>query len=257
MLITSLNIQANQPVTSNQSIKPIFILQQANNIPLSTFVQRWPQLEKCISTQKKLKSVNKSCLTSLLTTNVKAATLNLESQIARNNGNNQHAIELISKAIEIEPKQDLHYFQLAINNYQQLLKSTSGREKWMLSMATAKAYKKAFELDPTQFHYRYYITYNYLQVPEAMGGSKQKALDLANEAIAQGYVAFHPVRADILNAMNKKQEALDAYVLALESRQYKRSSFKKAMVLAKNDPKLSDHFRQFIQQAETIISKKS
>lgn len=248
---------ANEEDMSNNSAKPIYILQQANNIPLKIFVHNWPPLKRCISSLDEIDSINEVCLDKLLTSPAKAGALNLKSQMLRNRGDNELAIEMINNAIKISPEQHLHHFQLAINHYQQLRKATSGRDKWMLSMATAKAYQKAFELDPTQFHYRYYITYNYLQVPEAMGGSKQKALELANEAITQGYVAFYPVRADILNAMNKKQEALNAYVDALKAKQYKHSSFEKALELAKNDPRLSQKIRQFIHQAEAIISNQS
>jgi len=238
---------------------PIYILHQANNIPLDAFVHSWPELKNCISSIDKLDSINEACLDELLQQGKQGhvGALNLKSQILRNRGNNELAIDLINKAISIAPEQHLNHFQLAINYYQQLRKATSGREKWMLSMATAKAYKKAFQLDPTQFHYRYYIAYNYLQVPESMGGSKKSALALTDEAIIQGYAAFHPVRADILLAMNKGSEALKAYVSALEAKQYKRSSFKKAVELAKNDMQLSQRFKHFIQQAETLINSKN
>jgi len=237
----------------------IFILQQANNIPLKTFVYTWPSLGKCISFLDKVNSIDEACLDGLLKQNNKrqVGALNLKSQLLRNRGDNELAIELIKKAITIAPEQHLNYFQLAINHYQKLRKTPNGREKWMLSMATGKAYRKAYQLDPTQFHYRYYITYDYLQVPESMGGSKQKALDLANDAISQGYVAFHPVRADILYQMNNKESARSAYISALEAKQYKRSSFKKALQLVENDAQLTRRFKQFIHQAELIISNQS
>ncbi len=251
---TSISL-ATEQANLNSSI---FILQQANNIPLKTFVYSWPGLKKCISDLDKLDSIDEDCLNGLLklNTKVQVGALNLKSQILRNRGDNESAIDLINKAINIAPEQHLNHFQLAINHYQKLRKVTNNREKWMLSMATAKAYKKAFKLDSTQFHYRYYITYNYLQVPESMGGSKQKALDLANDAISHGYVAFHPVRADILNVMNKKQDAINAYVSALEAKQYKRSSFKKALQLVINDPQLTQKFKEFINQAEKFIATK-
>ena len=243
---------SSQPVSDNTS-QTIYILHQANDIPLSTFVQRWPSLKKCIANIMPAESISESCIDKLLSTPAQGGALNLKSQIKRNKGLNQQALALISRAIKIEPEQHLHHFQLAINHYQQLRKATSGKQKWMLSMQTAKAYKRAFELDQTQFHYRYYIAYNYLLTPDAMGGSKQKALTLADNAIAQGYFAFHPVRADILNAMNDKQKALASYIDALETGQYKRSSFKKALLLAKNNPQLVQRINQFIQQAEAII----
>jgi len=251
---------SNTLATEQANLKPsIFILQQANNIPLKTYVYSWPTLKKCISTLNKVNSINETCLDGLikLNTQVQVGALNLKSQILRNRGDNALAINLIKKAINIAPEQHLNHFQLAINYYQQLRKATNNREKWMLSMDTAKAYRKAFKLDPTQFHYRYYITYDYLQVPESMGGSNQKALALANEAINLGYVAFHPVRGDILNQMNKKKDALNAYISALKAKQYKRSSFENALQLAKNDSQLSRRLKQFINQAETIISNQN
>jgi tetratricopeptide (TPR) repeat protein len=244
-------LQATERIGAKQSIN---VLHQANNIPLQSFVQNWPSLSQCITDIDDLDSVSETCLDGLSKKALKAGVLNLKSQLSRNRSDNELALDLIKKAIQIEPEQHLHHFQLAINYYQQLRKAASNRDKWMLSMSTAKAYKKAFQLDPTQFHYRYYTIYNYLQVPESMGGSPQKALELANKAITQGYVAFLPVLGDILGQMNRKEEALDAYAAALEANQYKRSSFEKALLLAKEDEKLTERFVQFIAQAEAVIN---
>lgn len=248
-----INISCNAAIQISNTDESIYILRQANDIPIEQFVQVWPMLNNCISAGIQIE-ISEKCVNGLLTTKAKYGALNLKAQIVRNNGDHQLASDLIQSAIEMEPDQHLHYFQQAINHFQQLVKTKSGSEKWKLSVATSKAYKQAFNLNPNQFHYRYYVIYNYLQVPESMGGNKEEALRLADEAIALGNVAFYPVRADIYYNMGNKELALQDYLTALKFKQYKRSSFKKALKLSKNNPFYTGKINKFIKKSELIIT---
>lgn len=237
--------------TINKENNDIFFLRQANDIPLETFVQNWPDLAACLDgvSQK----IDIGCIEQIKTINYQAVILNLKAQNLRHQQLHDNALQLINEAIKLQPNQHLHHFQKAITLYQQLRKATSGGQKWMLSMATAKAYQQAFDLNSEPFHYRYYLSYHYLQTPESVGGNKQKALKMAEDAIGQEIPAFYPVRADIHFALGNKEQAREDYLQALKNEQYKRSSFKNALTIFKDEPKVKSRLENFIRTAEANL----
>lgn len=237
--------------TTDEENNGIFVLRQATDIPIEKFVQNWPDLAPCLDGVPLKVAI--SCIGQIENINYQAIILNLKAQNLRHQQLHDNALKLIDEAIELQPNQHLHHFQKAITLYQQLRKATSGGQKWMLSMATAKAYQQAFDLNSEPFHYRYYLSYHYLQTPESVGGNRQKALKMAEDAIEQGIRSFYPVRADIHFALGDREQAREDYLQALKHKQYKRSSFKNALAIFKDEPQVKSRLDKFIRSMEASL----
>jgi tetratricopeptide (TPR) repeat protein len=116
--------------------------------------------------------------------------------------------------------------------YAHLHAATGKLDRWKWHRRTRAAYEKAFALEPRGVSYRYYLAYSYLQEPRLMGGSDEKALQMAEEGIRMGLAQFYVVRADVHRFRGELREAFADYDRSIRAKVFKLNSFVAATRLA-------------------------
>lgn len=223
---------------SSQDIQGVTYLDQPKDIEMELYRSSWPALEDCISKLQSHDTLGaETCLQNLATQDrAKDGALNLLTQIQRHRGNLDQAWDIIDQAIELSPKQHLHYFQKALIAFKQRAASSFFLSQWKWHSRTKDAYEKALALEPRMLPYRYYVFYSYINTPAIGGGDKDKALRIAQEGIDLGIRECHLLRADAYRVLDKLPEAFADYDTSITLHLFKKNleSFRGAGYAAMN-----------------------
>ncbi|MGH9867998.1 MAG: tetratricopeptide repeat protein [Candidatus Polarisedimenticolia bacterium] len=211
----------------------ITYVEQPVGIELTEYVRAWPELDPYVARLEKQRMAVKADLQHAVgMAAFSEGALNLLSQLEREDGNLDEAESLIGKAITINSKQHLHYFQLAMILYARLEQSSGWLERWGWHRKTKDAYRRAFELDQRSVPCRYYLAYTYLQEPWLVGGDKDEALRLAQQGIDIGLKEFFVVRADVHRLRGEVPSAFADYDESIRLSVFKLNSYLGAGYLA-------------------------
>jgi len=210
---------------SSQDVQGVIYLDQPKDIEMGLYLSSWPSLQECIS---KLQSHDtlaaETCLQNLATQGRdKDGVLNLLTQIQRHHGNLDQAWETIDKAIELSPKQHLHYFQKALIAFKQRENTSFFLSQWKWHVRTKDAYEQAMALEPRMLPYRYYVFYSYINTPAIGGGDKEKALKIAQEGINLGFRECFLMRADAYRVLDRFSDAFRDYDTSITLRIFKKN----------------------------------
>jgi tetratricopeptide (TPR) repeat protein len=208
----------------------VVYLEQPTAISREEYIKAWPSLEEALQLPSPQDTAAAEAL--LRRARPTDAALNVVAQLARQHGRLGDAERDIQRAITLAPNQHLHYFQLAMISYAHLQAASGKLDRWKWHRKTRAAYKKAFELEPRGVSYRYYLAYSYLQEPRLMGGSTEKALQMAEEGIRMGLAQFYVVRADAHRFRGELGEAFADYDRSIQAKIFKLNSFVAATTLA-------------------------
>jgi len=208
----------------------VIYLEQPTAISREEYIKAWPSFEKALPQPSPHDPAAAETL--LRRARPTDAALNLVAQLERQRGRLGDAERDIQRAITLAPNEHLHYFQLAMICYAHLHAATGKLERWKWHRKTRAAYEKAFELEPRGVSYRYYLAYSTLQEPRLMGGSTEKALQMAEDGIRMGLAQFYVVRADVHRFRGEVGEAFADYDRSMQAKIFKLNSFVAATSLA-------------------------
>jgi tetratricopeptide (TPR) repeat protein len=200
------------------------------SIALDDYLAAWPQLAPWVA---RLRQGQRDAVKAELKQLPDASdgALNLLAQLEREDGQLEESERLIDKAIALQPRQHLHYFQRALFCLARLSRS-SGLGRWTWHGRTKDAYEKAFKLNPRPVPYRSYLVYSLIETPGFAGGDKDEALRLTQQAIDTGQKEFYVVRADVYRSREEDAKAFADYDRAIEARLFKQGAFRNAGDLA-------------------------
>lgn len=207
----------------------VVYLEQPTAISREEYIKAWPSLEEVVPLPS---ADDVAAAEALRRGRPTDAALNAVAQLERQHGRLGDAERDIRRAITLAPNQHLHYFQLAMICYAHLHAALGRLDRWSWHRKTRAAYQKAFELEPRGVSYRYYLAYSYLQEPRLMGGSHEKALQMAEEGIRMGLAQFYVVRADAHRFRGESGEAFADYDRSIQAKIFKLNSFIAATRLA-------------------------
>jgi tetratricopeptide (TPR) repeat protein len=209
----------------SQDVPGVIYIDQPKDIDSGLYLSAWPSLRECISKLQSRDTVAaQSCLENLAAQGRdKDGALNLLTQIERRQGNLDQAWETIDKAIELSPKQHLHYFQKALVAFKQRENTSFFLSQWKWHVRTKDAYEHAMALEPRMFPYRYYVFYSYINTPAIGGGDKGKALKIAQDGIDLGFRECYLMRADAYRVLDKFQDAFRDYDTSITLRIFKKN----------------------------------
>jgi tetratricopeptide (TPR) repeat protein len=217
---------------SSQDVRGIIYLDQPKNIEVEQYLLSWPALQECVSKLQARDSLGaEACLQTLITQGrSKDGALNLLAQIQRLRGNLDLAWDIIDQAIEVSPRQHLHYFQKALIAFKEREQSSFFLSQWKWHNRTKEAYEQALALEPRVVPYRYYVIYSYINTPGIAGGDKKKALKIAQEGTDLGIRECYLMRADAYRMIDKLPESFADYDTSITLRIFKKNleSFKGA-----------------------------
>ena len=210
---------------SSQDVQGIIYLDQPKDIEVEQYLSSWPDLQECVLRLQSHDTLGaETCLQNLITQGrSKDGALNLLTQIQRHQGNLDKAWEIIDQAIELSPRQHLHYFQKALIAFKQREKSSFFLSQWRWHSRTKDAYEQALALEPHVIPYRYYVFYSYINTPWIGGGDKEKALRIAQEGIDLGIRECYLMRADAYRVLDKFPEAFADYDTSITLRIFKKN----------------------------------
>jgi tetratricopeptide (TPR) repeat protein len=208
----------------SQKTEGIIYLDAPRNIDLQLYLTTWPSLKECIgflTLRDTLKA--EGCLRNLINmgTAIDGA-LNLTAQIQRKRGKLDQAGNLIEEAINLSPREHLHYFQKALIAFEQRAKA-SLLFQWTWHLRTKDAYERALVLAPRMLPYRYYVFYSYINTPFIGGGDKNKGLKIAQDGITLGMQECYLMRADAYLALDKMKEAFADYDTCISLHLFKQN----------------------------------
>lgn len=208
----------------------VVYLEQPTAISREEYIKAWPSLEEAVPQPSPRDAAAAEAL--LRRARPTDAGLNVVAQLERQDGRLGDAERDIERAIILAPNQHLHYFQLAMICYARLQAASGPLDRWKWHRKTRAAYEKSFKLEPRGVSYRYYLAYSYLQEPRLMGGSDEKALQMAEEGIRMGLTQFYVVRADAHRFRGELGEAFADYDRSIQAKIFKLNSFVAATRLA-------------------------
>lgn len=208
-------------------IEGITYVEQPDGISLAGYAGAWPSLEPLL---ERLEAGDRAGVKAAIAKAIEGGRagdgeLNLLSQLERQDGGLDGAVDLARRAVALNAEKDLNHFQEAMACFARLRSASSALQRWRWQKATLRAYEKAFSLNPAPIPYRYYLAYSYLQTPAIAGGDTGKALALAEEGIALGQREFFVVRGDVLRLTGKVEEAFADYDRTMRLKIFKLRSF--------------------------------
>jgi tetratricopeptide (TPR) repeat protein len=206
----------------------VIYMDQPTGIELSIYVATWPQLEgykKRLMQQSQFTEVEADLRLRAQTSGVSDGELNLLAQLEWQRGALDDADLAAGRAVSLQPKQPLNWFQSAMVNFAHLRRATGNLERWKWQQRTRDAYQRTFALDPKNVSARYYLAYSYMNTPAIGGGDKKKALELSQAGIDLGQDGFYAVRADAHRLRGEIDAANADYDRAIELRVIKLGGF--------------------------------
>jgi tetratricopeptide (TPR) repeat protein len=219
----------------------VIYMDQPTGIEYDTYLAAWPRLEPYV---KALRNGGTAGVESELKRRsalpaVSDGELNLLAQLEWQHGELDEADQAISKAIEIQSGQSLHWFQQAMIDFAHLLQVSGaadsynsglsrplkGLETWKWQRRTRDAYQRTLNLDTRNLSARYYLAYTYINTPALVGGDPLKAIALSDEGIALGQIGFYVVRADAHRARGEFDAANADYDTSIRLKVIKLGGF--------------------------------
>jgi tetratricopeptide (TPR) repeat protein len=195
-----LAICAAAPPASGQDARlpDVTYMDQPTGIELSVYTATWPALEPFVTRAKagQSRAVEADLRRRATDAHVSDGEMNLLAQLAWQRGELDDADAAAAKALSLQPKQALNWFQVAMTDFAHLRRASWMFEQWKWQRQTWDAYQHTFDLDPHNVSARYYLAYSYMNTPSIGGGDLNKALELSEGGIALGQNGFYAVRAD-------------------------------------------------------------
>ena len=133
---------------------------------------------------------------------------------ALDRNDNEKAAELFEKAIQLEPRNAQHHYNLGIA-YGELAQNANVLKQASLAKKTKAEFEKAVELDPKYISARFALISYYLLAPGFMGGGADKALAQAAEIRKLDALEGHRAYARVYMNQKKKDLAQKEYVDAV------------------------------------------
>ncbi len=127
---------------------------------------------------------------------------------------NEKAVELFEKAIQLEPRNAQHHYYLG-TAYGELAQNANVLRQASLAKKTKAEFEKAVELDPKLMNARFALISYYLIAPGFMGGGADKALVQAGEIRKLDALEGHRAYARVYMNQKKKELAQKEYVEAV------------------------------------------
>lgn len=137
-------------------------------------------------------------------------------RIAREENNLDEAEDYFEEAVEYDQKV-ADYFMWLGDTYAMIAQNANTLKQGILATKMKSAWEKVVEMDPTNTNARQSLIQFYLQAPSIMGGSIEKAKEMANQIIklkpAEGHIQLGIILAKENNPQAAEKEYLEAIKL--------------------------------------------
>jgi tetratricopeptide (TPR) repeat protein len=239
--ICALALLSSAPLFAQQKDEPL------EGVTADQYVRTWPALKDCAAQAATDRQAALRCADERIRTGTAAAGAgNLKAQLLREQGDLAGATAAIEPAIQLEPNQDLHYFQNGQIILTKVKQTSNPLSQWRMASAADGAFEKAFEINPRGYFYRRHIAVAKLNKPAIAGGDKNGALALANEGIGMGINECYMLRGYANIIFNKPAEAFVDYDKAISLGVYDNTLFIRAARTAV-DAKDFTHAERYFQ----------
>jgi cytochrome c-type biogenesis protein CcmH/NrfG len=198
VLVSFLAMAAMPARGQDARLPDVIYMDQPTGIELSVYTATWPALEPLVTRLRagQSRAVEADLRRRAGDAQVSDGEMNLLAQLEWQHGELDDANAAAAKAVSLQPKQSLNWFQVAMTDFAHLRKASWSLEQWKWQRRTWDAYQHTFDLDPHNVSARYYLAYSYMNTPAIGGGDMNKALALSEGGIALGQNGFYAVRAD-------------------------------------------------------------
>jgi Tfp pilus assembly protein PilF len=200
-----------------QRVAGVTYVDQPSGITVAKYVETWPALRIYADdlSNGRIREVRRKLEMRCRAKDVSDGELNLFAQLTWKQGDLAEADRAVRRALAMNPRNSLNTFQEALTCFAHLRQANGLLEKWTWHRRTYDAYATTLAIDRTNVAARYYLAYSYMNTPVLLGGSKWKALQLADDGVAMGEKEFYPVRADAHRLLGQREAAAKDYDTAI------------------------------------------